>query len=242
MSSHVEIADGLQAFNREIDAKEVARIIGKLARWPDPDTFRILPVWHPEIARKQPLYKADWMTPQTNNGKQKFEGNSIANADLSKALGISRKERPNWTCCHIWGNDDTTFSSGHAEVNDPRYYSCIANMVLLPTPLKAFTDAVPQVKAALRLAAFHLYGFLPEGKSSPTIADAGDWLPAGWDQGEVEGIRTLNKKIEKSTRIRGSEILKQLRDPIGKYPTTQVESVLLYWSSITPNSVFSGAI
>ncbi|MBL1436474.1 MAG: hypothetical protein COB08_009780 [Rhodobacteraceae bacterium] len=241
MKPEAEIGDGLLAFNREIDAKEVARIVGTLARWVDPETFHLLPVWHPELARKQSLYKAGWASPQTNQGKPKFEGNTKANAALSRALGVAKKSRPDWTCCHIWGNDDTSFSKGISEVNDPRYYSCIANMVLLPTPLKAFTDAVPQMKAALRLAAFHLYGLLPEGKALPTVEDAGDWLPEGWGHGDVTGIRWLNAKIERSAQKRGSTILREIRDSTGKYPTNQVERVLRYWSSKIPNSLLDGA-
>ncbi len=240
MRPESEIGDGLQAFNRVIDAKEVARVVGNLARWVDPETFRLLPVWHPELARKQPLYKTGWAHPQTNRGMPKFEGNTKANAALSRALGVAKKARPDWTCCHIWGNDDTSFSKGESEVNDPRYYSCIANMVLLPTPLKAFTDAVPQMKAALRLAAFHLYGFLPAGQVLPSIEDAGDWLPDGWDQGDVTGIRWLNSKIEKSARKRGQTIVREMREPVGEYPIAQVKQVVHYWSSITPNSILEG--
>ncbi len=241
MRGEVDIGDGLQAFYRVIDAKEVARIVGNTARWVDPKTFQLLPVWYPEIARKQPLYKAGWASPQTNRGKPKFEGNIKANSAQSQALGVAKKSRPNWTCCHIWGNDDTSFSKGDSEVNDPRYYSCIANMVLLPTPLKAFTDAVPQMKAALRLAAFHLYGFLPEGKVLPSVKAAGDWLPEGWGHGNVTGIRWLNTKIEKSAQKRGLTILREMRDPIGEYPAAQVEMVKGYWSLITPNSILERA-
>lgn len=237
-----EIGDGLQAFNQEIDAKEVARIVGSLARWVDPKTFRLLPVWHPELARKQPLYKAGWLSPQTNLGKPKFEGNTKANASLSRALGVAKKSRPNWTCCHIWGNDDASFSAGESEVNDPRYYSCIANMVLLPTPLKAFTDFVPQLKAALRLAAFKLYGFLPAGKAVPTVEDAGEWLPEGWANGDVAGIRWLNAKIEKSARDRGDKILREFRDSGGKYPEAQVQRVLRYWAARTPDFILEDAV
>ena len=240
MRQEPEIGDGLQAFYQAMDAKEVARIVGQLTRWVDPETFHLLPVWYPELARKQPLYKAGWISPQTNLGNPKFEGNTKANAALSRALGVSKKSRPGWTCCHIWGNDDTSFGKGSSEVNDPRYYSCIANMVLLPTPLKAFTDAVPQVKAALRLAAFHLYGFLPEGKGAPTVEEASDWLPEGWQDGQVTGIRRLNSKIERSTQNRANKILDQIRDSAGNYPTGQVERVLNYWRSKTPYFLLEG--
>lgn len=50
----------------------------------------------------------------------------------------------------MWGIDDPTFGSLNVVVQDARYYSCVVNMVLLPTPLKAFTDFMPEVKAMLR--------------------------------------------------------------------------------------------
>ncbi len=241
MTAIPEIGDGLEALNRVINVGEIARLVGKLTRWVDPETFRILPVWYPDLARKQSLYKAGWEGLQTNRGKPKFEGNTKANAALSRALGVARKKRPNWTCCHIWGNDDTSFSMGYSEVNDPKYYSCIANMVLLPTPLKAFTDSVPQMKAALRLAAYRLYGFLPEGKALPTLQRTGEWLPEGWNQGKVDGVCKLNAKIRKSAESRASRILSEFSESHGEYPRNQVENVMRYWSAKIPEFNFEGA-
>ncbi|MEE9454518.1 MAG: hypothetical protein V3V13_09080 [Paracoccaceae bacterium] len=224
-----KIGDGLEAFNSVIDAREIARLVGELARWVAPETFRLLPVWCPETARKQRLYKAGWKEGQTNRGNPKFEGNSKANAALSMALGVVKKKRPNWTCCHIWG-----------QVDDPRYYSCTANMILLPTPLKAFTDSVPEMKAALRIAAFRLYGFLPEGKAPPDVKDAGAWLPNGWDRGQVSGVRPLTVKIEKSATDRKQRILNEFNEPQGEYPHKQVDGVMRYWTEKIPDFEFTG--
>ncbi len=241
MRQEPEIGDGLKAMNRVIDPKEIARLIGELARWVDPEIFRLLPVWHPETARKQALFKAGWQEVQTNNGKPKFEGNSKANAALSRALGISKKARPNWSCCHIWGNDDASFSKGNSEVNDPKYYSCIANMVLLPNPLKAFTDSVPEVKSALRLAAFQLYGFLPQDRSAPTTEDTGEWLPEGWERGMVNGICRINPRIKKSAQSRANKIFDEFNNTAANYPHQQVSRVMRYWSEKIPEFEFGEA-
>ncbi|MGR3341982.1 MAG: hypothetical protein ACU0DI_01910 [Paracoccaceae bacterium] len=230
MTQEPEIGDGLEALNGVINAKEIARLVGELSRWVDPKTFRLLPVWFPDTARMLPSYNAKWTKQLTNLQKPKFEGNTNANMTLARALGTSTKSRPNWTCCHVWGNDDPTFASDSSEVNDRRYYSCPANMVLLPTHLKAFTDSVPQMKAAMRLAAFHLYGFLPEGRMLPKIEDAGEWLPTGWDRGEVIGIRPTNDRIRHSVQRRYDSILRDLTETPGKYPREQVRSVMRYWS------------
>jgi hypothetical protein len=47
---------------------------------------------------------------------------------------------------------------------DRRLFSCVASMVLLPTPLKAFTDTMPHVKVMLRICARNLYGW-PNGQA-----------------------------------------------------------------------------
>jgi hypothetical protein len=84
------------------------------------------------------------------------------------ALGLRGDDRPNWSCCHIWGLDDATYASTNVIVQEARYYSCVANMVLLPTPLKDFTDVMPKVKAMLRTYAFHTYGW---GCSHAAVAE-----------------------------------------------------------------------
>jgi len=42
---------------------------------------------------------------------------------------------------------------------DRCFFSCVGNMVLLPTPLKAFTDAMPEVKNMMRICTRNLYGW-----------------------------------------------------------------------------------
>ena len=242
MTKGPEIGDGLEALNRVIKAREIARLVGALARWVDPATFKLLPVWFPETARKQKQYKAGSVDIHTIRGQPKYEGNTKANQTIARALGTPSKSRPHWTTCHIWGNDDSSFVSDYSEVNDPRYYSCPANMVLLPTPIKAFTDSVPEMKAALRLAAYQLYGFLPEGREIPGAEEAGEWLPNGWDRGEVSGIRCLSPRIETSARKRANKILDGYNQSPGNYPHAQVKRVMDYWAKKIPEFTFGGAL
>lgn len=149
----------------------VMQLVARTARWVDPDVFRALPVWYPAFQRKMPLFKADWATPQMlRKTDRAIETNFKAQETLDAALGIAAENRKNWTCCHVWGYSDETFQSA-SPTNDPRFYTCVANMVQLPTPLKALTDAVPSVQAALRVCAWNLYGWTPPAEEFAEAAD-----------------------------------------------------------------------
>jgi hypothetical protein len=76
----------------------------------------LLPVWFPEHSRRSLIYKTNWPAPQLNKTKRtgvsvhKLEENMYANQAITLALGLTPATRPNWSCCHIWGVDDPTFS------------------------------------------------------------------------------------------------------------------------------------
>src|SRR5205085_1996044 len=101
----------------------------------------------------------DEQEPDDRVSVHKSEGNVYANEALTLTLGLKKKSRPNWSCCHIRGIDDASYQLSNIVVMDRRFFSCIGNMVLLPTPLKAFTDTMPDVKAMLRICARNLYGW-----------------------------------------------------------------------------------
>jgi hypothetical protein len=67
--------------------------------------------------------------------EQKFEANVAARQALMAALSVAAPKPKGWTVCHIWGYDDERFVSESFIVRNPRYYSCVANMMWLPTPL-----------------------------------------------------------------------------------------------------------
>ncbi|NIA71263.1 hypothetical protein HBA54_21925 [Pelagibius litoralis] len=139
-----KIPDGLKEIKHEMPV--IMKMVAGTACWVNPEVFKELPVWRPDTARNSPLYKADWVTPATNNGTAKHEGNVAAQQSLLAALGVVGKKPPNWTTCHIWGYDDSAFIGKSRIVQDRRFYSCVGNMVLLPTPLKGFTDTVLEIK------------------------------------------------------------------------------------------------
>jgi hypothetical protein len=88
----VEISDGLEALRAVMSLREVASYIERTARWVSPETFKLLPLWFPEHARRSPFYKGNWSEPQMNKSRatgsssHKSEGNLNANEALTLAL------------------------------------------------------------------------------------------------------------------------------------------------------------
>ncbi len=137
------LPDGLDALRSELSVAEVMRLIERTALGQPghlPPPARLVPRAQPA----RPVLQGRLVKPQTNRNRQtgievhKHEGNNYASRALTLALGLRSRDRPIWSCCHIWGVDDETFATTNTVVQDPRYYSCVANMVLLPTPPKAF--------------------------------------------------------------------------------------------------------
>jgi hypothetical protein len=221
------------------------RLIEETARWVDPATFRLLPLWYPEHARRGYFYRSNWSEPQMNKNRQsghtehKREGNVHANKALTYALGLRSDDRPNWSCCHIWGVDDPSYQEANAIVQDHRFFSCVANMVLLPTPLKAFTDTMQGVKAMLRVCARHLYGWQCDHESaSEGVAAVEAWTdwsayPKSWPTADrasfPKGVVQLDDGIRKSARRRLAAIRKDLKDAGPHYPREKVLAALGHW-------------
>lgn len=240
--------DGLEALRLEMSLDEIMRLIERTARWASPETFRRLPVWYPEHHRRGLFYKANWTVPLLNKrtgvdeSVHKPEGNTYANNALTIALGLRKKQRPNWSCCHIWGVDDPTFGSANLVVQDRWFYSCIANMVMLPTPLKAFTDVMPEVKAMLRACSFHLYQWRCDHKSLGEV-DFGRWTadpayPKSWPQKEGDplppGTIELTPAIAADCDRRLKSIYNDLRHAGRHYPRASVIAALRYWNIPVP--------
>lgn len=220
----------------------VLELVARTARWIDPAVAQILPVWFPAHYRKMPLYQADWATPQLVSRRRAVETNFKGQRTLDKALGLRKKDRPNWTCCHIWGYDDPSFQT-RSPTNDPRYYTAVANLVQLPTPLKALTDSMPGVQAAIRACAWHLYGWTPEPDDATDASRIRDgWLPAGYPDSwprrgralAPPGLVPLNQRIRASAQARKREIQENLarheEGDLPHYPGEQVGHVLSYWT------------
>jgi len=245
--------DGLEALKAQIGLKEIASLIERTARWVDPATFRLLPVWFPEHARGKPFYKANWSEPQTNTRRadgataHKLEANIYASKALTLALGLRSKDRPNWSCCHIWSVDDVLFQTSNAVVQDRCFYSCVGNMVLLPTPLKAFTDSMPEIKAMLRICARNLYSWSCDHEGLDAIqtglAAWDDWSasPSSWPKHPGErlplGVVPLNEGIKAAAAARVRQIRNDLKHAGPFYPRDDVHRVLQYWDHIASGQV-----
>jgi len=240
-----EISDGLEALRNVMSLREIASLIERTARWVSPDTFTLLPLWFPEHGRRGLFYKENWSAPQMNKSRatghsiHKSEGNVHANKALTLALGLRSKHRPNWSCCHIWGVDDASYQLSNSVVMDRRFFSCVGNMVLLPTPLKAFTDTMPDVKAMLRICARNLYGW-PCGQQEFLAANATldkwtDWgsYPQSWLRTLHErlplGVVALSPAIRACAEKRLVAIRRDLECAGSYYPRDEVKAALTYW-------------
>ena len=239
------LPDGTDALMAELSFSEVMRLIERTAKWVDPQTFKLLPVWYPEHARRGLLYKSNWSEPLMNTNRQtgesvhKAEGNTNANKALTLALGLRANGRTGWTCCHIWGVDDPSFQKANLVVQDPRSFSCVANMVLLPTPLKAFTDVVPAVKSMLRICASNMYGWQCDHEQMEEInRDLNEWTdwanyPKSWPRepqsGVPMGVMPLTAKIKVSAEKRWERIQSDMRNAGRHYPRESVQKAMDYW-------------
>jgi len=236
----------LEALRAELDLAEIMRLIERTARWVAPETFQLLPVWFPEYVRGNYFYKANWsaqqmnVNQQTQNAEHKKEGNLYANKALTYALGLRSDDRKNWSCCHIWGNDDPSYQQSNKVVQDHRFYSCVANMVLLPTPLKAFTDSMPEVKMMLRECARNLYGWhCTHESAAEALASINAWedwsaYPKNWPRKVGDdppvGVMLLNDRIRADVERREKDIKHDLEHAGPHYPRAKVLEVLAEWT------------
>lgn len=243
------LIDGLDALRKQFSLRDIASLIASTAMWVDRDTFHYLPVWYPDEGRRDLMYKSNWTKPQYNKNRTTGErvhkrvGNTKANLALTAALGHNTKSRPNWTCCHIWGVDDPGFQKPNSIVSDKRFYSCVANIVLLPTPLKAFTDAMPEIKTMLRVAASAYYGWSVEHPDIPAIEEERsicpwDSYPESWPMSPTDesppGVVALNIAIKTSAGRRMKRIATDLESAGAYYPRQEVINVIQYWIEVLP--------
>lgn len=236
------VPDGLDELKRAMPF--IVDLIARTSRWVHPDTFRALPVWYPETARGQPIYDVRWGNVYKNTSRStakmtdKSEPNIKAGKAFVAALGI--KKRDNWTVCHIWGVDDPKFQRTNSVVRDPRFYSCVGNMVWLPTPLKGFTDAVPDIRRMLRTCAFYLYGWAcehPDVASQALEVRAGkvpDGYPEIWP-GPGRYVlppetAPFSPRVASAIAKRKEELRRMLGDAsLTCFPREDVRKVLEFW-------------
>lgn len=237
------VHDGLEVLRNELSVSEIATLIERTARWVAPETFNALPVWFPEFSRNALFYKSNWSEPQYNTNRttklrvHKREGNLYANKALTHALGMRSKDRPNWSCCHIFGVEDAKFELTNTVIQDARFYSCTANMVLLPTPLKAFTDVMPEIKAMLRVCSRLTYSWggpdIVDYQKEHTDIVCDTSYPKTWPRTHGDrppaGIIDMNSRIRADIQRRKDRIRHDLDNAGEFYPRDQVRAVLDYW-------------
>lgn len=233
------VPDGLTEIKNELPL--IMKMIARTTRWVHPDTFKALPIWCPDTARGYPQYDARWSRVLVNKrGVQKKEANIRAANALVEALGVGAPKPKNWTVCHIWGYDDDKFMGNSNVVRDPLYYSCIGNMTWLPTPLKGFTDAVPEIKECLRVCSFHLYGWACEHDDFKTPSErirSGEVplnYPEDWPTAERRvsppGIAPYSERVKYSIAKRKAKLQSQLADKtLEYYGHDAVRKVLAFW-------------
>lgn len=240
------LPDGIDELLSVLDIQTAMTLIEKTARWVAPEAFHYLPVWYPEFARKAPFYNSNWSELRMNTNRQsgistpKTEGNTNAGKALNAALGMGSKKPNSWSCCHIWGVDDPSFQTTNSIVQDARFYSCIGNMVLLRTPLKAFTDSVPEVKSMLRICARNLYAWQCDHSDMEDVnAQLDSWnrwddYPDSWPRSleanaVPKGVVPFSAKAKASADRRRSRIFNDLLNAGKFYPRENVRAVLDYW-------------
>lgn len=220
-------------------ATDFVRMVVKSARWVHPDTFKFLPVWYPAFYRTMPMFKADWATPQLNKNEPKVEANERAQAALEYALGLgSSGGAKNWTTCHIWSAP----TEQNPLVKDRRFYTCVGNMVRLPSPIKGLTDHIPEIKAMLRTCAFHLYGWacdhdvaLPEAQqicAGELPSGYPDEWPTATRRCVPPGTAPFTSEIRRAAERRKADIRAELSNgALREYPREEVRQVIAYWEA-----------
>jgi len=122
-----------------------------------------------------------------------------------------RRQPPKLVVLPYLGVDDASYQESNAIVQDRRFFSCVANMVLLPSPLKAFTDVMPEIKAMLRICASALYGWHCDHESvAGIVAEVKTWsdlssYPKSWPTNSRPstplGVVKLNTGISRRRSI-----------------------------------------
>jgi hypothetical protein len=233
--------DGLDVFKTACAEMRVPvmDLIVRTARWIDPAVVRVIRVWYPAFYRGMELFQADWATPQLNGQKKRcLETNYRANWTVDAAVG---SKGSNWTCCHIWGYSDPTFQKKGSLTQNPRYYTCLPNLVLLPTPVKALTDSVPEVQQALRVCSWNLYGWTPDPRDAGEVelirsGWVPDHYPSGWPTNGSStvppGFVEATSAILAQARRRKAAIVDELRranaGELPMYPAERVRAIPLF--------------
>lgn len=209
-----------------------ADLLAESAQWVDPRVFKALPVAFPHAARGLPAFNANW------EATERKETNKLANLALYKALGETRLNDRSWTVCHLW---DCIVDQKNVVVTDRRFYTCLANMVLLPTPLKALTDSVPEIKRVLRFRSYQIFGWCCDYTNPIVQAEANEianmsvnaqfpahW-PVAWRAAPAVPAGPISQVVRDWVASSKNTATRLCQAPPGNYPANEVRQVLRYW-------------
>lgn len=208
--------------------KALIQIVAETSYWCDPELYKAMPIWYPEAARGNIQYNSEWEKPYLTREKaEKKEANQKAKMVMRI---LSGGEISNWTCCHIWGYDDPKFRKVGSPTRTSEYYTCPANLILLPNALSSLTDSLTDLKECLRYHAAMLYNFKPPavhlGSSPPAF------YPEKWANNQTN-ILPITKGVVENIIKRRNEILQDLK----KF---SVENKLFPWESVIECLKFHG--
>jgi hypothetical protein len=114
-------------------------------------------------------------------------------------------------------------------------------MVWLPTPLKGFTDTIPEVKSILRVCAFHLYGWVcghPSVAGEAKRVRSGaipEGYPKSWPTPERPSVVPLgtapfNDRVARQIAKRKLKFKADIENlSLTHYPRIEVLEVLKFW-------------
>src|SRR5262245_26844407 len=148
-------------------------LIAETALWADPAVHRILIVengtgcFFPNTRRSK-LGQGEKRTGVV--GSIRLDNNAYANHAIKQSIGLGRSA-VGFEACHIWPNS----------CYDERYYTVIANLVLIPRALASLSDHSTEVRQVLQYRAFELYTWYPMEHDEPKRPD---FYPTNWRKPE----------------------------------------------------------
>lgn len=103
----------------------------------------------------------------------------------------------------VRGCDDVQFNHLWPLSSDWRYYTALWNVCPTPAFLAKLTDSNPAVQEALRYRAFDLFGYLPDGHSSPSKPSDYEQLP--WSE-PLPSVKDLEAAFRNRLRSENNRV------------------------------------
>lgn len=148
---------------------DFSKLVVETSLWVSKDIFDFITensklrtpgVFYPYAVRKQGAElegkKPRWK--ETKNGRLFIDSNHKPQNALSycltgKSFQAAFKDK-NYACCHIYGNK---------YIHEWKYFTCIGNLIFLPSALQSLTDHDEDVMNCLSQIAYLRFGWKPEG-------------------------------------------------------------------------------